>query len=310
MFGYSRDELIGSSIELLVPDRKRQAHAAFREEYAVDPRPRYGNRPGDFRARRKDGSEFPAEITLNPVHTDDGLLVASAIRDVTERRRAEQATARLAAIVEASPDAIIGLTLDATIDSWNAGAEQLYGYTHGEAIGQPITILNLPEQRDSRERVDAALTGQTVKFETVDLARDGARVEVGVTLSPIRDRTGAIIGVSCLAQDMSERKRAERELARLADAAEHATDLDGRVRHWNHGAETIYGFSAKEAIGQDLRQLTMLSDEPSNNIARVLTGESRYQYETQRRRKDGTIIDVLLTIASWRSTGRSSASPV
>ena len=304
VFGYSRDELIGSSIELLVPDRKRQAHAAFREEYAVDPRPRYGNRPGDFRARRKDGSEFPAEITLNPVHTDDGLLVASAIRDVTERRRAEQATARLAAIVEASPDAIIGLTLDATIDSWNAGAEQLYGYTHGEAIGQPITILNLPEQRDSRERVDAALTGQTVKFETVDLARDGARVEVGVTLSPIRDRTGAIIGVSCLAQDMSERKRAERELARLADAAEHATDLDGRVRHWNHGAETIYGFSAKEAIGQDLRQLTMLSDEPSNNIARVLTGESRYQYETQRRRKDGTIIDVLLTIASWQVDGQ------
>ena len=243
VFGYTRDELIGSSVELLVPDRKRRAHAAFREEYAVDPRPRHGNRSGDFKARRKDGSEFPAEITLNPIQTDDGLLVSSAIRDVTERRRAEEATARLAALVGSSPDAIIGLTADGTIESWNAGAERLYGYTPRAAIGRPITILNPPEDREHREHVNAALAGETIKFETVDITRDGERVEVGVTIAPIRDSAGATIGVSRLAQHMRERKRAERELARLADATEHATDavvsidLEGCVRHWNHGAE-------------------------------------------------------------------------
>ena len=95
----------------------------------------------------------------------------------------------------------------------------------------------------------------------------------------------AIIGVSCLAQDIGERKRAERELERLADAAEHASDavvsidLEGRVRNWNHGAERVCGYGAEEAIGRDVRELTMLTDEPSANISRVLAGESGYRYE-------------------------------
>ncbi len=310
VFGFTRDELIGSSVELLMPERKRQAHAAFRKEYVSDPQPRHGNRPGDFTARRKDGSEFPAEITLNPIQTDDGLLVSSAIRDVTERRRAEEATARLAALVGSSPDAIIGLTVEGTIDSWNAGAERLYGYTREMAIGRPITILNPPEELESREHVNAALAGETVKFETVDLTRDGDRVEVGVTISPVRDSTGAIIGVSCLAQDNGERKRAERELERLADATEHSNDavvsidLGGRVRNWNQGAERVYGYAAEEAIGRDVRELMMLTDEPSANMARVLTGESGYRYESRRRRKDGTIIDALTTITPWRVDGQ------
>ena len=238
VFGYTRDELIGSSVELLIPERRRQAHASLREEYVANPQPRHGNRLRDFKARRKDGSEFPAEITLNPIQTDGGLLVSSAIRDVTERRRAEEATARLAALVGSSPDAIIGLTVEGTIESWNAGAERLYGYAPQMAIGRPITILNPPEDLESREHVNAALAGETNKFETVDLTRDGDRVEVGVTISPVRNSTGAIIGVSCLAQDIGERKRAERELERLADAAEHATDavvsidLEARVRNW------------------------------------------------------------------------------
>ena len=92
---------------------------------------------------------FAAEITLNPIETDEGLLVSSAIRDVTDRRRADEATARLAAIVTSSPNAIIGVGPDGTIESWNAGAQRLYGHTFQEAIGQPITILNPPER--SRE---------------------------------------------------------------------------------------------------------------------------------------------------------------
>ena len=278
VFGYTREELIGSPVELLMPADKQSLHAALRHDYVGDPKPRHGNRPGDFKARRKDGSVFPAEITLNPIQTDDGLLISSAIRDVTERRRAERATARLGAIVESCPDAIIGLTLDGRIESWNAGAEHLYGHTPQQAIGQSITILNAPENAGNLEHVSAALAGRAVRFETVDLRRDGTRVEVGVTISPIRDSTGAILGVSCRSQDLSERKRAERELQRLAQAAEHGTDavisidLEGRVRHWNHGAERLYGFTAGEAVGRELRDLIAIGDDPRDAITKVLGG--------------------------------------
>jgi diguanylate cyclase (GGDEF)-like protein/PAS domain S-box-containing protein len=310
VFGYTREELIGRPVELLMPEQKRRAHAALRDGYARDPQPRHSNRPGDFKALRKDGSVFPAEITLNPIQTDDGLLISSAIRDVTDRRRAEQATARLAAIVESSPDGIIGLTPDGMIESWNAGAQRLYGHSAEEAIGQSITIVNPPEHTGNLGHLNAALCGTAVKFESEDARRDGSRVEVGVTLSPIRDGSDAIIGVSCLAQDMSVRKRAERELQRLAQAAEHATDavisidLDARVRHWNAGAERLYGWSAREATGRTLHELIAFTDEPRDEIARMLAGESAYQVETRRWRKDGTIIDVLLTISPWIVDGR------
>ena len=161
IFGYTREELVGSSVELLMPEQKRDKHAALRRDYADNPRPRHGSRPGEFTARRKDGSVFAAEITLNPIETDEGLLVSSAIRDVTDRRRADEATARLAAIVTSSPNAIIGIGTDARIESWNAGAQQLYGHTVQEAIGQPITILNPSERSQNRSHVDAALAGET-----------------------------------------------------------------------------------------------------------------------------------------------------
>ncbi|MGA2014291.1 MAG: PAS domain S-box protein [Solirubrobacteraceae bacterium] len=240
-----------------------------------------------------------------------GWLTGSAAhREERAQREAEQATVRLAAIVGSCPDAIIGLTVDGTIESWNAGAERLYGYAAGEAVGRPITILNPPEHADHLEHVTSALAGRAVKFETQDRRQDGSLVEVGVTISPVCDRSGAVIGVSCLAQDMTERKQTERELARLADAAQYATDavlsidLQGRVRHWNRGAERVYGFTAAEAVGRDLRELTMLADEPSENIARVLAGETGYQYEARRRCKDGTILDALTTITPWRVDGR------
>jgi len=310
IFGYTREEMIGSQVELLVPENQRQAHSALRETWFVSPRPRPVGTVADFRGRRKDGSAFPAEITLNPIRTDEGPLVSCAIRDVTERRLAERAGARLAAIVGSCQDAIIGVTPDGTIESWNAGAEHLYGHSAHEAIGRPITILNPPGQADSLDHVQAAVAGASVKFESEDVRRDGSHVEVGVTMSPIRDGTDAIIGVSCLAQDMSTRKRAERELQRLAEAAEHGTDavisvdLDTRVCHWNAGAERLYGWSPEEAIGRTLYELIAFTDEPRDEIQKMLAGEPSYQVETRRRRKDGTIIDVMLTITPWHLDGR------
>ena len=247
IFGYSREELIGSPVELLVPEASRSAHVADRGDWFKRPVARHVGSAGQFYGRRKDGSVFPAEITLNPIETDEGMLVSSAIRDVTDRKRADELTARLAAIVNSTPNAVIGVGLDGRIETWNAGAQDLYDFAPEEAIGRPITILNPPERVGDRTHIDAALAGEVVRFESEDARRGGERVETSVTIAPIRDHTGKIIGVSCLAQDITEQQRAERAAARLAAIVESSDDAiigktpDGKITSWNHGANRSTG---------------------------------------------------------------------
>ena len=310
VFGYAREELVGQPAELLVADCQRDAHRAQWNSGLASPRP--GQVGNDPHGRRKDGSEFPVEITLNPIQTDDGPLVASAIRDVTDRRAAEEATARLAAIVQSSDDAIIGETLDGQITSWNAAAERIYGYSAAEAVGNQIAMLVAPGQEDDVSGLLASVAdGERVSHvESAGRRKDGRTIEVSLTVSPIRGRGGRVIGASTIARDITERKRTERELARLADAAEHGTDavisidLDARVRHWNRGAERLYGWSSEEAIGKSLFELIAFTDEPDREIAEMLAGKDAYQVETRRRRKDGVIVDVLLTISPWHADGQ------
>jgi diguanylate cyclase (GGDEF)-like protein/PAS domain S-box-containing protein len=217
LFGYARSELLGRPVQMLMSDRQRHSYPEMLTAFLADPRPRQVAIDSDPHGRRKDGSEFPVEIMLNPIDTDDGLLISSAVRDVTERRRAQRATARLAAIVESSPHAVIGLAPDGTIESWNSGAEQLYGHTGSEAIGNAVTILNSPEESGSLEHVDAAVSGQVVRFESEDVRKDGSLIEVEVTIAPVRGPSGAITGVSCQAQDITERKQFERLLRTYAE---------------------------------------------------------------------------------------------
>ena len=176
-------------------------------------------------ARRRDGSEFPVEISLSPLETEGGVLVSSTIRDVTERRKAEEQRFQLAAIVDSSDDAIIGKSLEGEILSWNRGAELLFGYTAAEAIGKPVTLL-LPPGRigEEPEIITRILQGERVQsFETVRRRKDGRDIDVSVTISAIHDSRGKVIGASKLARDISERKRAEEALARAKEAAEAAS---------------------------------------------------------------------------------------
>src|SRR5215471_17615798 len=148
LFGYRRDELIGQSVDMLVPERQRQQHHQHRESYYSGPKIRRMGAGLDLFGRRRDGSEFPVEISLSPVETAEGMLVLSAIRDVSDRKRIEQELRRAheelaqrtnrqlwdyrqrrAAIVDSSQDAIIGTDLQGTIISWNKGAERIYGDT-------------------------------------------------------------------------------------------------------------------------------------------------------------------------------------
>ena len=167
----------------------------------------------------------------------------------------EEALLRLAALVDSSDDAIVSKTLAGVITSWNTAAEHIFGYTSAEAVGQRITLIipkeRWPEEDDVLARIRS---GQRVDhFETVRVAKDGRLVEVSITVSPIKDSSGRVIGASKIARDISGRRQAEIVQARLAAIVESSDDaivsktLDGVITSWNTAAERMFGYTASEA---------------------------------------------------------------
>ena len=191
LFAYDRGELIGESVEILVPERFRDSHGGQRRRFTSGALTRRMGIGLDLVACRKDGTEFPAEIGLSRIQTAGGVLISAAISDITERKSAEVELAQLAAIVESSDDAIIGKTLEGTITSWNPAAERIYGYTQAEAIGRHISMLcPTCEQEDEVARIlGRVAAGERVEhFETTRRRKDGVVIDVSVTISPIRNR--------------------------------------------------------------------------------------------------------------------------
>ncbi len=218
--------------------------------------------------------------------------------------------AHLAALVEAASDAIISLSRDHVITYWNRGAQRVFGYTAAEAVGQPMLLLIPEEHRAEAEQAFARVLegGAVSHFESSRRRKDGVLIPVSLTLSPISDAGGQIVGVSKVARDISHHDRSQRAARRLAaivessDDAIVSSDLNGVVTSWNRAATKMYGYTASEMIGTSIRVLIPADRqmEEDNVLAHIGRGEQVDHFETWRRRKDGTLIPISLTTSPIR----------
>ena len=219
----------------------------------------------------------------------------------------EDRAAWVAAIVDSSDDAIVSKTLDGLITSWNRAAERIFGWTAAEAVGRSITIVIPPDRLAEEEDILARIKqGEKIEhFETTRMRKDGTRFEISLTVSPIKNAKGEVIGASKTARDISERLRGDEARARLAAIVDSADDaivsktLDGVITSWNRAAQAMFGWTAAEAVGQRITLIIPRERWPEEDevLARVCKGESIDHFDTVRVRKSGERIDVSLTVS-------------
>jgi PAS domain S-box-containing protein len=327
LFGYDRHELIGQKVDILVPPRLRRNHVEQRSKLAAQPEARPIGARRDLYGLRKDGTEFPVEIGLNPIRTDNVLLILSVIVDISERKRAEATLREYAerellfiAAVESSNDAIVTKTLDGVITGWNNAAERLFGFTSMEAIGKRIDIIVPAELlNEVTDILSKIRNGQKVDHhETVRTHKNGNRIDISLSVSPVKSQSGVIIGAAKVARDITARKSTDEALRNSEQMAREiiAGALDGfvqvketgEVTEWNPRAEEMFGWLRGEALGKRLSDLILPEGHRPRHheMFEQLTREvgekggigERTEYEAVR--KDGRKIRVESTLTALR----------
>jgi two-component system sensor kinase FixL len=231
IYGYSAAEMIGTSLRDRVGEFVTTPERAD-EEVRLTAKVAAGERIAPFEAVRvrKDGSEVVVLVAISAIRDADGRIVgvSRTVRDISERKAHEAQAALLRSIVEGSNDAIYTKTLDGTITTWNPAAEAMFGYKADEIVGRPVLALFPPDRAGEEATIlDRIRAGETIRhYETTRVHRNGEQIDVAVTVSPIRDSLGAIVGVSDIVRDITERKRYEARLKSMQDDLVHVARLN------------------------------------------------------------------------------------
>ncbi|MGA9897522.1 MAG: PAS domain S-box protein [Terriglobales bacterium] len=310
MFGCSAADAVGQPIERFIPQRVRAAHAGHIQRFAeTGDSNRSMGTLGALWALRESGEEFPIEASISQASAGGQKLFTVILRDITERRQAEERNARLAAIVESSDDAIISKTLEGTITAWNRGAEKVFGYSSSEAVGKPMRMLLPPERANEEPAILTRIQrGESVDhFETVRVRKDGKKIDISATISPILDRSGVIVGASKIARDITERRTSEREIRRLND------ELEQRVIERTAQLETAkneleaFTYSVSHDLRAPVRHIAGFCTILMEDCAPQLDAEAKRHLARiqEGTRRMGVLVDELLALAR---VGRQSLS--
>ncbi len=307
LVGYTREEYVGRNIAEFHADQ-----SVINEILACLSR---GDTLRDYpaRLRHRDGSIRHVLINSS-VLFEDGRFVHTRCftRDVTALRKEQEASVLLGAIVDSSDDAIISKDLNGVVMSWNKGAERLFSYTAEEAIGKTVLELLIPEDRQEEETdiLSRLQRGERVDhFETIRRRKDGTLLDISLTISPVRDRQGRIIGASKIARDITERRRAEQVRAQLSAIVEssgdaiYIYDFEGKILTWNRAAEELYGYTEREIVGRNVD--TIIPEDCRTELRKIidpaiLEGKILRNFESRRMRRDGGEFPALLTISPVR----------
>ena len=317
MTGYTSEEVLGRNPRILKSTKQEPGY--YRDLWESITAGRHWH--GELVNRRKDGSLYLEEMSIAPVLDSAGTIVryVAVKQDVTERREAEKSKALLSAIVESSDDAIIGKTVDGTISYWNEAAEAMYGYRADEVIGRPISLLVPADRQDEMAQILGAIRrGQRVShFETVRVNQDGRLLDVSLTVSPIKDAAGAIVGAATIAREISERRRAD---CAMRDSAErfralfersldclYIHDFDGKFLDANPATLKLLGYERKDIPFVHVSSLLSADQMPKALqaiTALAETGTCNETIECKLKSPSGGVAftEHRLTVIPWEGT--------
>jgi two-component system, NtrC family, sensor kinase len=316
IFGYTREELLGEPVEILMPERFRERHPKHRAAYSPKSRPRPMGTGLELYGRRKDGGEFPVDITLSPMEITDGFLIISVIRDITDRRRTEEQLVKLSRAVEQSANLVIIADTQGRIEYVNPNFTRVTGYTPDEVIGQNPRILKSEKTspEEFRRLWETITSGREWRGEFLNKMKNGELCWASASISPIRNHQGVITHFVAIEEDISELKRAEealraseRRYRQLTEATLDAivvADERGVISLFNAAAQRTFGYSEQEVLGQPLTILMPpeYHEAHQRGLRHYLeTREARVvgrTIELRGRRKDGEVFPLELSLSA------------